>query len=191
MAPARVPASTPPARLASRPRSRGTPRRDDALVAPAPSDVPRRSVARGPRAARLAAANGFREKSRLAIRRDSRWTFLAPRTKRDSARRDDEKQSVSRRSFSVSREEQEKSSSDVCRTTDADTLPTDDPPPVPFFTTHAPRISSTTAGPLLREVRGWYERQRSVVRKGSPKNKKKRRTRRFDAQQNPRAACFR
>ena len=105
MAPARVPASTPPARLASRPRSRGTPRRDDALVAPAPSDVPRRSVARGPRAARLAAANGFREKSRLTIRRDSRWTFLAPRTKRDSARRE-EKQSVSRRSFSVSREEQ-------------------------------------------------------------------------------------
>ena len=99
MAPARVPASTPPARLASRPRSRGTTRRDDALVAPAPSDVPRRSVARGPRAARLAAANGFREKSRVAIRA-IRGGLSAPRTKCDSARRE-EKQSVSRRSFSV------------------------------------------------------------------------------------------
>mmetsp|Transcript_5568 Transcript_5568/g.22536 ORF Transcript_5568/g.22536 Transcript_5568/m.22536 type:complete len:87 (-) Transcript_5568:194-454(-) len=85
MAPARVPASTPPARLASRPRSRGTPRRDDALVAPAPSDVPRRSVARGPRAARLAAANGFREKSRLAIRRDSRLTLRAANETRQCA----------------------------------------------------------------------------------------------------------
>ena len=167
MAPARVPASSRPpgsrldrAREAHRDETTRSSRRH-----PPTSRDARSRADPAPRASRPRTVSAKNLDSRFGAIRGG---LSAPRTKRDSARRD-EKQSVSRRSFSVSREEQEKSSSDVCRTTDAETLPTDDPPPVPFDTTHAPRISSTASGPLLREVRGWYERQRPVVRKGSPK----------------------
>lgn len=100
--------------------------------------------------------------------RFGRFAVDSPRRERNATVRGVRKSRASRDvRFPFSRRT-EKSSSDVYRTTDAETLPTDDPPPVPFVTTHAPRISSTASGPLLREVRGWYERQRPV-RKGSPK----------------------
>ena len=161
MAPARVPASSLPlgsrldrARLAHRDETTRSSRRH-----PPTSRDARSRADPAPRASRPRTVSAKNLQSRFGAIR----TLAFPRRERNCETR--QRTSPRRSFFRVSRGEEKKRNVfiDAYRTTtpSRSRLTTH---PCSLFFRHHPRAasSSTTSGPLLREVRGWHERQTPV-----------------------------